>query len=71
MKSKKKNLKEMIALGSKTAKGGFSNEQDVIDRFNDWEIIELKQSKDGSLKLSWVYKIEIARGFTKFAGKTC
>ena len=27
----------MIALGSKTAKGGFSNEQDVIDRFNDWE----------------------------------
>lgn len=37
MKNKKKNLKEMIALGSKTAKGGFSNEQDVIDRFNDWE----------------------------------
>ena len=37
MKNKKKNLKQMIALGSKTAKGGFSNEQDVIDRFNDWE----------------------------------
>ncbi len=37
MKNKKRNLKEMIALGSKTAKGGFSNEQDVIDRFNDWE----------------------------------
>jgi hypothetical protein len=37
MKSKKKNLEEMIALGSKTAKGGFSNEQDVINRFNDWE----------------------------------
>jgi len=37
MKNKKKNLKEMIALGSKTAKGGFSNEQDVIDRFNDWK----------------------------------
>jgi hypothetical protein len=37
MKSKKKKLKEMIALGSKTAKGGFSNEQDVVDRFNDWK----------------------------------
>src|SRR5680860_180581 len=36
-KNKKKNLKEMIALGSKTAKAGFSNEQDVVDRFNDWE----------------------------------
>ena len=37
MENKKKNLKEMIALGSKTAKAGFSNEQDVINRFNDWE----------------------------------
>ncbi len=37
MKNKKKNLKQMIALGSKTAKGGFSNEQDVIDRFNNWK----------------------------------
>lgn len=37
MENKKRNLKEMIALGSKTAKGGFSNEQDVIDRFNNWE----------------------------------
>ncbi|PIQ91578.1 MAG: type II restriction endonuclease [Parcubacteria group bacterium CG11_big_fil_rev_8_21_14_0_20_39_22] len=37
MKNKKKNLKQMVALGSKTAKGGFANEQDVIDRFNDWE----------------------------------
>ena len=34
MKNKKRNLKQMIALGSKTAKGGFKNEQDVIDRFN-------------------------------------
>ncbi len=30
-------MKEMIALGSKTARGGFTNEQDVIDRFNNWE----------------------------------
>ena len=37
MKNKKKNLEEMIALGSKTAKSGFSNEQDVINHFNDWK----------------------------------
>ena len=37
MKNKKKNLKQMIALGSKTAKGEFRNEQDVIDRFNNWK----------------------------------
>lgn len=36
MKNKKRNLEQMIALGSKTAKAGFSNEQDVIDRFNNW-----------------------------------
>ena len=43
MKNKKKNLKQMIALGSKTAKGGFSNEQDVIDRFNDWKKDKIAQ----------------------------
>lgn len=43
MQSKKKNLKEMIALGSKTAKAGFSNEQDVIDRFNNWESDKIAQ----------------------------
>jgi hypothetical protein len=45
MKTKKKNLKQMMALGSKTAKGGFKNEKDVISRFNDWEVI--KQLKSG------------------------
>jgi hypothetical protein len=30
MKNKKRNLKQMIALGSKTAKGGFKNEQKVV-----------------------------------------
>lgn len=29
--------KDLIELGSKTAKSGFKNEQDVIDRFNDWQ----------------------------------
>jgi hypothetical protein len=37
MKNKVKNLKKMIALGSKTAKAGFKNEQDIIDRFNNWK----------------------------------
>jgi len=43
MKNKKTNLKEMIALGSKTAKAGFSNEQDVIDRFNSWSSDKIAQ----------------------------
>jgi len=29
--------KDLVKLGSKTAKSGFKNEQDVIDRFNDWK----------------------------------
>ncbi len=33
----------MIALGSKTAKGGFTNEQDVIDRFNNWKTDKVAQ----------------------------
>jgi hypothetical protein len=37
MKTNKKNKKEMVELGSKTAKGGFKNESDVIDIFNDWK----------------------------------
>lgn len=35
--------KELIKLGSQTARDGFKNEQDVIDRFNDWEKDELAQ----------------------------
>jgi len=34
---KKKNIKKLIKLGSKTARGGFRNEKDVITRFNKWE----------------------------------
>lgn len=41
--NKKKNLEEMIALGSKTAKGGFNNEQDVIERFNNWKTDKVAQ----------------------------
>ncbi len=43
MKDNKRSLKEMIALGSKTAKAGFSNEQDVIDRFNNWKKDKIAQ----------------------------
>lgn len=31
------NKKAMIKLGSRTAKGGFKNEKDVIARFNNWK----------------------------------
>jgi hypothetical protein len=31
------NKKELIKLGSNTAKGGFENEKEVINRFNNWE----------------------------------
>lgn len=31
------NKKDLIKLGSKTAKGGFRNEKDVIVRFNNWK----------------------------------
>ena len=29
--------KDLVKLGSVTAKNGFKNEQDVVDKFNDWE----------------------------------
>lgn len=35
--------KDLIKLGSKTAKGGFRNEKDVIVRFNNWEKDEVAQ----------------------------
>lgn len=34
-------IKDLVKLGSKTAKSGFKNEQDVIDRFNDWQNDEI------------------------------
>lgn len=37
------NIKERIKLGSQTAKGGFENENNVIDRFNDWENDQVAQ----------------------------
>ena len=43
MKNKKKNMKQMIAWGSMTAKNGFKNEQDVIDRFNNWKTDKIAQ----------------------------
>lgn len=32
-----KSKKELIALGSKTAKAGFSNEDDIVLKFNNWK----------------------------------
>ena len=31
------NKKELIKLGSQTAKGGFRNEDDIVRKFNEWE----------------------------------
>ncbi len=30
------NIDELVLRGSATAKGGFSNEDDVVRKFNDW-----------------------------------
>lgn len=38
------NKRNLIILGSQTAKGGFQNERDVIDRFNAWENDEVAQA---------------------------
>lgn len=35
--------KGLVNLGSKTAKSGFKNEQDVIDKFNDWKNDEISK----------------------------
>lgn len=37
------NNKDLVKLGSKTAKDGFRNEQDVINRFNNWENDDVAQ----------------------------
>ncbi len=33
----KRTMNEAIKLGSDTAKGGFRNEDDIVNKFNDWE----------------------------------
>ena len=38
------NKKNLIELGSKTAKNGFKNEQDICDRFHNWENDEVSQN---------------------------
>ncbi|KKQ03393.1 MAG: hypothetical protein US12_C0016G0003 [Parcubacteria group bacterium GW2011_GWA2_36_24] len=56
-------MKEMIALGSKTAKGGFSNEQDVIDRFNNWKTDKTAQEwlAEMSYKISDIEYVKAAK----------
>lgn len=34
------NKKDLIKWGSRTAKGGFSNEDDIVRKFNNWKIDE-------------------------------
>lgn len=37
------NIKDLRILGSKTAKDGFKNEKDVVNRFNNWAKDEIAQ----------------------------
>ncbi|NRA74191.1 MAG: type II restriction endonuclease [Rickettsiales bacterium] len=37
-------MKDLIKLGSRTAKDGFRNERDVINRFNNWQADDLAKS---------------------------
>ncbi len=37
------DIKDKIKLGSETAKGGFRNEEDVVNRFNNWRKDNLAQ----------------------------
>ena len=44
---------DLVALGSKTAKNGFRNEEDVAEIFNNWRDNELAQA--WLLKMNYVY----------------
>ena len=44
---------DLVALGSKTAKNGFRNEEDVAESFNNWRDNELAQA--WLLKMNYVY----------------
>ena len=37
------NKKDLVKLGSQTARGGFKNEKDVIKRFNNWKKDEVSR----------------------------
>ena len=41
----KRATKEAIKLGSDTAKGGFRNEDNIVNKFNDWK--KIKKQKNG------------------------
>jgi len=47
-------MKDLVKIGSDTAKAGFKNEKDVIERFNNW--------KNDNLARQWLkamgYRIE-------------
>lgn len=54
------NKEELIKRGSKTARDGFSNEVDIVDKFNNWK--EDKEAKEWlgimGYKLSEIEKVE-------------
>ena len=47
-------MDDKVLLGSETAKGGFRNEDDVIDKFNNWK--NEKVAQDWLIAMSYVIK---------------
>ena len=47
-------MEDKVLWGSETAKGGFRNEDDVIDKFNDWKNEKIAQ--DWLVKMGYVIK---------------
>ncbi len=47
-------MEDKVLWGSETAKGGFRNEEDVIDKFNNWE--NEKTAQDWLVKMGYVIK---------------
>ena len=47
-------MEDKVLLGSETAKGGFRNEDDVIEKFNNWE--KDKVAQDWLIKMGYVIK---------------
>ncbi|MES2213295.1 MAG: type II restriction endonuclease [Patescibacteria group bacterium] len=66
MKINKKTVLEAIARGSKTAKAGFSNEQDVINIFNNWKTDKVAKEWLGAMNYN-VSDIEFVKA-TKVRG---
>ncbi len=55
--------KDLVKLGSETAKSGFRNEQDVVDKFNNWRKDKISQEWLGAMgyKLDDIEYVEASK----------